>query len=181
MAQLSNSELLTLYVSFKEDARGWLALHRQHFTQFVAIVLAVLGAAVAAYIKLKGDNGGEQVPCILVIGPILTIFLSILAVLVCNKFYKRYCEHDAIGYKLYRLIESRSDMKTDLKTVDYVYPEADDLFPERWTDRLNDAKTVDQYAKKHVCSPKASNFCIMLTFAGLIAISVVVMIVIISE
>lgn len=180
MAGLSNSELLTLYMSFKEDARGWLALHRQHFTQFVAIILAVLGAVVAAFIKLKGDNGGEQVLSILVIGPVLTIFLSILAILVCNKFYKRYCEHDAIGYKLYRLLESRCDMKTALKAVDYVYSEADDLFPERLTGRLDDAKTVDQYAKKHVRSPKASNFYIMLTFAGLIVISVVLVIVIIS-
>ncbi len=75
MAHLSNSELLTLYMSFKEDSRGWLALHRQHFTQFVAIILTVLGAVVAAFIKLKGDNGGEQVLPILVIGPILTVFL----------------------------------------------------------------------------------------------------------
>ncbi len=71
-------------------------------------------------------------------------------------------------------------MKTDLKAVYYVYSEADDLFPERWTCRLNDAKTVDQYAKKHVRSPKASNFYIMLTFAGLIVISIVLMIAIIS-
>lgn len=169
MAKLDNSELIDLYTSFKDDARGWLALHRQHFTQFVAIILAVLGVSVTAFIKLINE---EDVLFIVIIGPFLSILLSIFAIFVCNKFYKRYCEHDAISYKLFRLLESRSELKMELESVNQLLPE-DDLFPQRWIKRLDNAIPVGDYAKKHVRTREASNFFIMCTFSGLIVISVV--------
>jgi len=82
MAHLTNSELVDLYTSFKDDARGWLALHRQHFTQFVAIILGVLGVSVTAFITLINR---EHVILIVVIGPTLSILLSFFAISVCSK------------------------------------------------------------------------------------------------
>lgn len=167
MANLNNTELVALYTSFKDDARGWLSLHRQHFTQFVAIILAVLGVSVTAFIKLINEG---YVLLIVIIGPVLSIVLSIFAIFVCNKFYKRYCEHDAISYKLFRLLESHSKLKMELEAANQLHPGVD-LFPQRWIKRLDNAISVDDYANKHVRTRQASNFFIMCTFWGLFGIS----------
>ncbi len=172
---MTDSEIIALYTSFKDDARGWLALHRQHFTQFVAIILALLGASVAAFVQLRG---ARVVPSLLIIGPVLSGMLSVLAIFVCNKFYMRYAEHDAISYKLYRLLERRSKLGEDLETVKDVFPEQKDLFPQRWVSRLRDAPTIHKYAKDRVRATDASNFYIMLTFAGLSVVSILLAVVI---
>ena len=175
MAHLTNSELVDLYTSFKDDARGWLALHRQHFTQFVAIILGVLGVSVTAFITLINR---EHVILIVVIGPALSILLSFFAISVCSKFYRRYCEHDAISYKLFRLLESRSELKMELEAVNQLHSK-DDLFPQRWIKRLDNAIPVGDYADEHVRARDASNFFIMRTFWGLIAINAFLIVVII--
>jgi len=165
MRTMTDSDLIDLYTSFKDDARGWLALHRQHFTQFVAIILAILGASVAAFIKLDQQDG--DMPLVLIIGPVLGIPLSVLAIFVCNKFYTRYAEHDAISYKLYRLLERRSNLREDLEIVKGVFWEQEGLLPERWVSRLTDAPSIEKYASDRVRATDASNFFIMLTFAAL--------------
>ncbi len=165
---MQDKELVALYMSFKDDSRGWLTLHRQHFTQFVAIILAVLGASTAAYMKLSCD---EKLFKIIALGPALCIPLSFLAILVCSKFYKRYAEHDAISYKLFRMLESCSDLKKNLDSVHHIFPEDDELLPQRWIKRLNKAKKIDEYAKKRVLALNASNFYIILTFVALILVS----------
>jgi hypothetical protein len=174
---MDNNEWVTLYTSFKDDSRGWLTLHRQHFTQFVAIILAVLGATAVAYIKLSCEGKTFQ---IIALGPALCIPLSVLAILACNKFYKRYAEHDAISFKLFHLLESREDIKKDLDSVKHIFPKNDYLFPKRWVKRLNDAETIDKYAKSRVFAPDASNFYIMLTFTALIIVSGILAIFIVS-
>ena len=117
---------------------------------------------------------------IIALGSALCIPLSILAILVCNKFYKRYAEHDAISFKLFRLLESREDFKKDLDGVNHIFPKSADLFPQRWVKRLNDAEKIDKYAKSRVFAPDASNFYIMLTFAALIIVSGILTILIVS-
>lgn len=168
MSGLNASELVALYTSFKDDARGWLALHRQHFTQFVAIILAVLGASVAAFVQLRSEG---MILLILLIGPLLSALLSVLAIFVCDKFYYRYAEHDAISYKLYCLLENRSDLKKDLEAVKQIYAEEKELFPLRWVSRLQNARTIEEYAISRLRAPDASNRFIMLTFAGLVGVS----------
>jgi len=167
---MEDSEILSLYTSFKDDARGWLTLHRQHFTQFVAIILAVLGATVAAFVKLFQQG---EVLLILIIGPILSGSLSVFAIRVCNKFYKRYAEHDAIGYKFYRLLEIHSDLKKDLQSVKEVYPGQKGVFPDRQAGRLSEANSVDEYATNRLFARDASNRFIVFTFGGLVCLSAI--------
>jgi len=172
---MNDSDLLTLYTSFKDDARGWLALHRQHFTQFVAIILAVLAATVAALVKLRGEG---SVLITLTIGPALSAYMSVMAIFVCDKFYKRYAEHDAISYKFYRLIETNSGLKEDLDSVAHVYPNQKQIFPDRWDSRLNRTGSVDEYATSRLRASDASNLFIVRTFKGLIGVSIILMLVI---
>lgn len=167
---MNDSDLLSLYTSFKDDARGWLSLHRQHFTQFVAIILAVLGATVAAFVQLRQAG---PVLLILILGPILSCSLSVLAIFVCDKFYTRYAEHDAISYKFYCLLEINSGLKEDLQAVKDVYQGQEHVFPARWISRLKGAESVDDYAKSRLRASDASNLFIMLTFAGLVGASVI--------
>lgn len=176
MDNLKEPELVALYTSFKDDARGWLALHRQHFTQFVAIILAILGASITAFIKLIDEDNELW---IVIIGPILSIPLSFFAMFVCNKFYRRYSEHDAISFKLFRLLESRTGLNKELKAINQLFAE-DDLFPERWLKRLDNAIPIDRYADEHVRTYKASNFFIKCTFWGLIAASLALIVVFIK-
>jgi hypothetical protein len=173
---MNDSDLLSLYTSFKDDARGWLSLHRQHFTQFVVIILGVLGATIAAFVQLRQEG---VVLLILIIGPLLSSSLSVLAIFVCDKFYTRYAEHDAISYKFYCLLEIRSGLKEDLQAVKDVYRGQDDVFPVRWVGRLREAGSVDEYAKGRLRAHDASNRCIMFTFAKLVAASAILTLVIV--
>lgn len=175
---MNDSDILSLYTSFKDDARGWLSLHRQHFTQFVAINLAVLTATVAALVQFREAG---KVPPILLIGPLLSSALSMLAILVCDKFYKRYAEHDAISYKFYCLLETHSGLKEDLQTVKHIYPEQEGVFPMRWICRLKGAGSVNEYAKSRLHASDASNRFIKLTFIFLVTLSAILALVIVSE
>jgi hypothetical protein len=172
---MTDAELVHLYTSFKDDARGWLALHRQHFTQFVVIILGILGACIAAFVQLRSAH---TMTSLLIIGPVVGGMLSVLAIFVCNKFYMRYAEHDAISYKLYRLLERQSGLREDLETVKDVFPDQADLFPQRWTNRLKAAPSIGRYADDRVWATDASNFYIMLTFGGLSVVSVLLAIMI---
>ena len=158
MAEENQSDLIALYISFKDDARGWLTLHRQHVTQFIALILAVLGATIAAYVRfLTGEP--PVVPRVLVLGPLVGVFLSILAVFVCNKFYKRYAEHDAVSISILRMLSP------DLGVYE--------IIPKRWRQRFRDDMTPDEYAKWKIRNPRSgsSNLLIVCTFIVLVIVS----------
>ena len=53
---MEDDAIVQLYVSFKEDSKSFLSLHRQHFTQFTTIILAVLAASIGASYQFKQEG-----------------------------------------------------------------------------------------------------------------------------
>lgn len=161
----------SIYTSFKDDARGWLALHRQHFTQFVTIILAILAASMTALYNLSGEG-----PLLLLVafGPGLNIVLSVLAIRVCDKFYLRYWEHETASYKLYGLMNERHNIDSRIEAGKQIFRGDHHLFPQRWLDRVAEYETCDEFVKARLTAPDSSNRFIHITFWALICISSVV-------
>jgi len=169
---MTDDEILTLYTSFKEDSRGWLSLYRQHFTQFVTIILAVLAASLTALHNFAGD---KTVLRLVSLGPWFNVVLAIVGMRVCWKYYLRYWEHEIASYKLFDALEMAGELNRRIANKS-LCPEDTHLFPSRWRERTSAAEYPDsrRLANARVRSMQSSNFGIMVTLALLAAISAVV-------
>ena len=161
----------SLYTSFKDDARGWLSLHRQHFTQFVTIILAILAASLTALYNLRSEG---WLLLLVALGPLLTIVLSILAMHVCDKFYLRYWEHETTSYKLYDIMNKCHNIDSQIEAGKNIFPSDQHLFSQRWLDRIEGHETSDNFIKSRLIVPDSSNKFIHITFWALIITSSVV-------
>lgn len=168
---MADYSIESLYASFKDDARGWLGLHRQHFTQFVSIILAVLTASLAALYHLRN----EALLLLLVsLGPALNIILCVLAVRVCDKFYLRYWEHETVSYKLFGLMEDAHKISARIQERKGIFPADSHLFPRRWLDRVAEYDTSKSFTESRLTARNSSNWYIRITFWVLIGISAVI-------
>ncbi|MBA7680980.1 hypothetical protein ES703_89306 [subsurface metagenome] len=176
---MADEDIIKLYISFKEVARGWLSLHRQHFTQFVAIILAVLAASSTAFFYLKGES---WLLLIVVLGPALNIWLSVLAIKVCDKFYLRYVEHDAVSAKLYFILEESKEINSRVEATKEILPGDSHLFAQRWLERIKDENcgTSGEFAERRLHARDSSNRFIRITFRLFIGLSIVVAVVIMA-
>ena len=96
--------IITLYICFQERTQGWMNLHRQHFTQFITIITAVLAISLGASYQFMNEG---WLPLIVALGPLLNIVLSCTAIDVCDRFYKRFLESMTIANKLYFEIDKK--------------------------------------------------------------------------
>lgn len=160
---MKSDELVNLYTSFKDDSKGWLGLHHQHFTQFVTIISAVLAVSVAAISQFQ-NNGWLLL--LTIIGPIFNLILCFTATKVCDRFYERFLEHEAVAMKLFVLSGlSQSMPKEGKKQEIRLFPESTNLLPERWVDAMSSYNTIESFVKDYL--KKGSNQLIRRTFRTL--------------
>lgn len=160
-----------LYTSFKDDARGWLSLYRQHFSQFVTIILAILAVSVTALHNLRDQT---LLLVLVALGPTLNVVLGVLAIRVCRKYYLRYWEHEAVSYKLFDLMDKDHQINKRLAEGKGLFPQDQHLFPGRWIKRASKYATAEEFAAARVTAPGSSNYYIRITFWVLIGISTIV-------
>ena len=168
---MDDKNIQNLYTSFKDDSRGWLGLYRQHFTQFVAIILAVLAGSLTALHNLRGET---WLLLLVSLGPAFNIALSILAMHSCNKYYLRYWEHEIASYKLYGILGIAEEINTRIANDKSLFPLDKHLFPTRWIERASKYKTSDEFAKARMKARDSSNWSIRFTFIVLAIISAIV-------
>jgi len=65
---MDDRDILQLYLSFKDDWKGWLNLHHKHFAQIVTLILAILAATLAATYQFLEN---AQVLLSIAIGPVI--------------------------------------------------------------------------------------------------------------
>jgi len=160
---MENDTIIQLYVSFKDDSKGFLNLHRQHFTQFVTIILAVLAASIGATYQFRKEG---WLILAVAFGPFLNVALSVVAIALCNRFYKRFLEHEAVGDKLYCLLDETNKIDSKVDKNKNILPGDSHLFPDRWVNDLKQYQTTTEFVKDRV--NKGSNKFIQITFFLLI-------------
>ncbi len=175
---MADESIESIYTSFKDDARGWLSLHRQHFTQFVTIILAILAASLTALYNLREE---AWLLLLVALGPICSIVLSRLAIRVCDKFYLRYWEHETSSYKLYDLMNEQYKIDARIAARKEIFSGDLYLFPNRWVNRISKSgfQTSDDFAKSRLTARDGSNWFIHITFWTLIVVSSVLCIAVI--
>jgi hypothetical protein len=167
---MKSDEIVSIYTSFKDDSKGWLGLHHQHFTQFVTIISAVLAVSIAAISQFQ-NNGWLLL--FVVIGPIFNIILCFTATKVCDRFYQRFLEHETVAMKLFLLSGlSQSFSKEVEKRGIELFPESTHLFPERWVNAMSGYGTVEKFVQDYL--NKGSNRLIRRTFRTLAIFNVII-------
>jgi len=166
---MGNDTIIRLYISFKDDSKGFLNLHRQHFTQFVTIILAVLAASIGATYQFRKEG---WLILAVAFGPFLNVALSVLAIAVCNRFYKRFLEHEAVGDKLYYLLDETNKIDSKVGKNKNIHPNDSHLFPDRWVNDLKKYRTTAEFVKDRV--NRGSNRFIQITFVLLIIANLLV-------
>ncbi len=172
---IDNEALIRLYINFQQETHGWLNLHRQHFTQFVTIILAFLTAFLGIFYHFQSQS---QITCLLKLALAslfsFNVMLSIVGIKVCDRFYQRFLESITIANKLYLLLKNGiGDIDLKIKNNEDIYKNDSHLFPNRWinatknyekTDKLNSKNRKEQkgFVEDHMW--KGSNRYIRITF-----------------
>jgi hypothetical protein len=178
---VDDKDILHFYTSFKDDSRGWLGLYRQHFTQFVTILVAVLAISLTALHNLRDE---VLLLCLVALGPMCNILLARRAMHSCNKYYLRYWEHEATSYKLYNILKCSKEINKRIEEDESMFPDDKHLFPARWLSRVTENidetsdekkyRTTDRFVEARVKAKDSSNRSVRYTFILLIAVSAIV-------
>lgn len=167
---MKESDILQLYISFKNDSTLWLGLHHKHFSQFVALVLAIMTATLAVTYKFLGNT---PVLYSITVGPIINVVLSIVGIKICDRFYQRFLEHEAISnrfFSLYRSIVESGGSESTGPTL----PSGSELFPSRYIDAQGNTESIDTFVKCR--KGKGSNLWIHICFGILACLNVIVLV-----
>jgi hypothetical protein len=121
---MDKDDILELYKLFRNELHISIDLHRKHLQHYLTFITAVLGATIAGFYQV----GLGWLTMILVIGPVINIFMCMLAIRMCDRFYEGMLEDITITAKLEDLIgllNPRGNNET-------VFPNDRFIVPERW-------------------------------------------------
>lgn len=128
---MDKNTALELYTFFRQENSLWLGSHREHSQQYFTLVIAILGASIAAtsqFVSLPPLLMG-----IVIIGSLINLFLCKIAITMCDRSYQAYLECISIQSKLEPIIGLTETRKQS--TTDQPFPQfsKDEYFlPERW-------------------------------------------------
>lgn len=138
---MANNDILELYKIFRNELHISIDLHRQHLQHYLTFITAVFGVSIAGFYQF--DLGWLSM--ILVIGPLINIFICVLAIRMCNRFYEGMLEDITITAKLEELIgllNPRDNKET-------VFPKDKHILPERWL-KGRDFATSAEFVEKNM-------------------------------
>jgi hypothetical protein len=122
---------LELYTLFRQENSLWLGNHREHSQQYFTLVIAILGASIAAISQFMTLH--PLLIFIIVIGPLINLLLCRIAITMCDRSYQAYLECISIQAKLEPVIgltETRDLSATDKPILQFAKDEH--YLPERW-------------------------------------------------
>ena len=127
---MNDARAFELYKLAYQEQISWLNLHRQHSQQYFVLLSAIFGASLGAIYHFRND---PLFTIAVVVGPVLGILLSITAVKMCDRFYRRFLESITIQAKLAPIVgvaEKRSVLPNGKRPTPF--PGDTQYIPERW-------------------------------------------------
>lgn len=127
---MNDERAFELYKLAHQEQISWLNLHRQHSQQYFVLVSALFAASLGAIYHFRN---APLFTIAVVVGPVLGALLSITAVGMCDRFYRRFLESITIQAKLAPIVgvtEERSELSNGKRPT----PFSDDThyIPARW-------------------------------------------------
>jgi hypothetical protein len=122
---------LELYTLFRQENSLWLGSHREHSQQYFTLVIAILGASIAAISKFVDLHPFLMV--IVIIGPLINLQLCKIAITMCDRSYQVYLECISIQSKLEPIIgltETREISSGEQPIPQF--PKDEHILPARW-------------------------------------------------
>jgi len=169
---MDDDHILEFYKLFRNHLHMSIDLHRQHLQHYLTFITAILGATLVGFFKVSLG----WLSLIFVIGPIINIFICVLAIRMCDRFYEGMLESITITAKLEDLI-GLSKPRDNKETV---YPKDNYILPERWL-KGRDFATSAEFVEKNMdrgVNNIARKIFIMLsainTFLGMMIVILVI-------
>lgn len=142
-----NSEMLfELYRLFRGELIESYKLHRTTMQHYFAFVIAILGATVAGFFQISRNNWGQT---ILLCGPILNIFVCLIAMKMCDRSYRGALERTTIILKLENMLQFNrmSHLSTDQTDLQTIFQKDKILLPERWVKSAESYSTSEAFVE----------------------------------
>ena len=122
---------LELYTLFRQENSLWLGSHREHSQQYFTLVIAILGASIAAVSQFNSFH--PLLITIIIAGPLINIQLCRIAITMCDRSYQVYLECISIQSKLEPIIGLTETRDLSPKDDPILQFSKDEHFlPERW-------------------------------------------------
>ena len=171
---MDESIALEIYKVYKGKETICLKLHRQYSQQYFTLIMAIFAASLLAIYHFKTDY---QIMLAMLFVPIVNIVLSVTAIHMCNRFYKRFLEAITIQAKLEPLIGLIAT-RPDASEPSSPFPEDTHILPERWVTGRQHKKAKDFIDNK---MKRGSNYLTQLSFILLIFANIAVIYIIICQ
>src|SRR5882724_4402562 len=98
VTNLDKNTTFQMYQMFRSEVYGQLNLHRETLQNYLAFSVAILGATIGGTLQLS--QVGWKGAIVLLIGSILDIFVCMIAIRMCERFYLGALERVTITAKL---------------------------------------------------------------------------------
>ena len=163
-----------MYKLFRVEMIEIFKLHRESLQNYLAFVAVILGATIAGTLQISSIG---WIGVIVILGPILNVFVCLLAIRMCNRFYLGILERITISAKLesilgieeYKLTEVNQGNKTSFFKDIYI-------LPERWM-RGRQCDTAEEFIQQRLNA--GVNRLAKLIFLSMIVVNILLVIVII--
>jgi hypothetical protein len=173
---MDKNTALELYTLFRQENSLWLGSHREHSQLYFTLVIAILGASIAAISQFISLH--PILMAITIIGPIINLFLCQIAITMCDRSYQVYLECISIQSKLEPIIGLTETREQPTENQALLQFSKDEYYlPERWLNSRRFA-TAEQFVKQGM--DLGANKIIRQTFRilaltnGLVAIGIAI-------
>ena len=166
-----------MYKMFRGEMYGHLNLHRETLQNYLAFSVAVLGATIGGYLQL--GQAAWIGTIILFAGSILNIFVCVIAIRMCDRFYLGVLERVAIMAKIESILgltNSRTKKSNQEKTM--LLPKDKYLLPQRWVmgaDLASTEEFIEKYQNAGVNHLAKTTFRVLIVlnvFLGVAGIAI---------
>ncbi|MCX5815310.1 MAG: hypothetical protein NTX75_03580 [Proteobacteria bacterium] len=170
--ELSSDNMVKIYEIFRKNLLASMNLHRQHAQHYLTFIAVVTAATIAGFVAMLNANSSKT--CFLVVGPIFNVYLSVLAICMCNRYYKGFLEEVSVTAKIEELIGLSTPHSQRQNSC---FKEDETIVPSRWIKGRERFKNSADFVKDNM--NRGSNKVLHFTFVGLIIVNIVMAVLIV--
>lgn len=167
-----NAMLFQLYLAMRSEHVEWVTRHSENFSHYLTLVVAILGVTAAAVYQLyESDAGGTVAGMVGFVGFAANIGLCFVAILGCNRLYRRYIEAVTVMAKLEASLALNVRRPHCAEQRGEIRPFANDacLLPGRWGGDPEGYGTAKSFVK--AMTKKGVNMLVWVTMGLLILVN----------
>jgi len=170
---IDRHKLFRLYLAVRSEEVQWMNRHEQHFRHYVMLVTAILAAMLGAVYQFRGNVLFTLTAAS--VGFVFNIAFCRLAVLACNRSYRRFLEAVTIEAKLEAFLglDGPRPSASDHRGSSARFPKDAHLLPERYL-RSRHQGTAAEFVKDNM--GEGSNLVARITMGILAALNAILLV-----